>query len=84
MSDSEYRGGTTAGSKWGCAVAALLGAPLFFFLVLVEALGDCVPDTDCKKGFLAFVLVPTVVVSGALFLIVRAIVNRVRRSRDDS
>jgi hypothetical protein len=84
MSDSEYRGGTTAGSKWGCAVAALLGVPLFFFLMLVEALGDCVPDTECKKGFLVFALVPTVVVSGALFLVVRAIVNRIRQSRKGS
>lgn len=80
MSDSKYQGGTTAGSNWGCAVAAVIGVPLFCFLTLVDALGDCVPDSDCKKGFLPFVIVPTVVAAVVLFFVARLIVNKMRRS----
>lgn len=82
MGDSKYQGGTTAGSKWGCAVAAVIGVPLFCFLTLVDALGDCIPDSDCKKGFLPFVVAPTVVVAAVLFFVVRLIVNKIRRSTD--
>jgi hypothetical protein len=84
MGESEYRGGTTAGSKWGCATAAIVGVPIFFFLMLVDALGDCVPDDDCKKGFLPFVVAPTFVIAAVLFFFVRSIVNRMRRSSGDS
>lgn len=83
VSDSGYQGGTTAGSKWGCAVAALIGAPLFFVLLIADALGDCVPDTDCKKGFLPFVAVPTLVVVAVLFFVVRLLVNKARQGSSD-
>ena len=82
VSDSEYKAGMTAGSKWGCAAAAVIGAPLFFFLIIADALGDCAPDTACKKGFLPFVATPTIIVAAALFFTVRVIVNRFRRSQD--
>ena len=84
MSDGKYQGGTTAGSNWGCAVAAAIGVPLFCFLTLVDALGDCVPDADCKKGFLPFVVAPTAVIAAVLFFAVRFIVNKMRRSADGS
>jgi hypothetical protein len=84
VSDSGYRGGTTAASKWGCATAAIIGVPLFCFLILVDALGDCIPEADCKKGFLLFVVAPTFVVAAVLFLAVRFIVNKTRRSSDRS
>jgi hypothetical protein len=84
VSDSEYRGGTTAGSKWGCAAAAIIGVPLFSFLLLVDALGDCIPDDNCKKGFLPFVVAPTFVAASVLFFVVRFIVNKMRRSSDGS
>jgi hypothetical protein len=83
MSDSGYQGGSTAGSKWGCAAAALVGAPLFFVLLVADALGDCVPDTGCEKGFLPFVAVPTLVVVTVLFFVVRLLVNRVRQGSSD-
>ena len=83
VNDSRYRGGTTAGSKSGCAVAAVIGVPLFCFLTLVDALGDCVPDSDCKKGFVPFVVAPTVVVATVLFFVVRFIVTKVWRSAGD-
>src|SRR4051812_23372597 len=51
MNDSRYRSGRTAGDKWGCGLAAIVACPLFFFLVLVQALGDCVPDLPCHKSF---------------------------------
>jgi hypothetical protein len=82
VSDSEYRGGTTAGSKWGGIVVALICAPLFFFLMIADALGDCAPDTNCKKGFLLVVAAPTAIVGLMLFFIVRSIVKRVGRSRN--
>lgn len=76
MSGSGYRGGTTPGGKWGCAFAALAGAPLFFFLVLMEALGDCVPDAACHKGFLLMVVLPTILIATPIGLVVRWLVNR--------
>ena len=84
MSDGKYQGGTTAGSKWGCAVAAVIGVPLLYFLTLVDALGDCVPDSNCKKGFLPFIVAPTVVVAAVLFFVVRLVMNKMRRSAGGS
>jgi hypothetical protein len=83
VSESEYKSGTTAGSKWGCGAAGVIGVPLFCFLVLIDALGDCAPDTACKKGFLPFVVTPTVLTAAVLFFVVRLIVNRLSRLRAD-
>lgn len=85
VSDNGYQGSTTAGSKWSCIAAALIGTPVFFVLLIVDALGDCVPDTDCKKGLLLFVALPTLVVVAVLFFVVRLLVNKARQgSSDDS
>lgn len=58
----------------------MVGAPLFWFLILVDALGDCVPDTDCRKGFLRYVALPTLVVILIVGFGVRAAINRFRRT----
>ncbi|HEX5238773.1 MAG TPA: hypothetical protein VFW39_09955, partial [Sphingomicrobium sp.] len=43
--------GGTAGGKWGCALAAIVGGPLIAFPFLLDALGDCDPaDIKCTKG----------------------------------
>jgi hypothetical protein len=51
MSDSRYKGGSTRGGKWGCAVAALFGIPVFMLATLVASLDDCMPDVKCHPGF---------------------------------
>lgn len=42
-----YQSGATPGGKWGCGLAALVGVPLLSFVVLLGALGDCVPNAPC-------------------------------------
>lgn len=79
MGREGYQGGITTGGKWGCAAAAFVGTPLFFFLVLGDALGDCVAGQACHKGFLLYVALPTFVVALAVGLMVRALVNRFTR-----
>lgn len=79
MNDGRYDGGFSTGGRWGCAVAALLGSPLFLILMTADALGDCVPDTPCRKGFWLYVALPSVIVTLVVWLVVRAIVNHARR-----
>jgi hypothetical protein len=79
VSDSGYQGGTTADIKWGCAAAALIGAPIFFVLLVADALGDCVSGAPCKKGFLPFVAAPTLVVVVIVFLVVRLLASKARQ-----
>ncbi|WP_375391666.1 hypothetical protein [uncultured Sphingomonas sp.] len=75
-----YRGGVTRGGKWGSAAAALVGAPLFGILVLVDALGDCATGRDCHKGFLVYVALPTIAIALFTGLSVRAVMNRPQRN----
>ena len=82
MDDNRYRGGTSAGSKWGCGVAAIVTLPIFILMV-ADALGDCVPDVECKKGFIPVVLAPSATIGFGLFFGVRFVVNRLRRSDRD-
>lgn len=56
------------GIKWGCLSAALLGIPMFAFLLLVDALGDCAPEVACRKGFLQYVLLPSAVIAAIVGL----------------
>lgn len=81
MSEGGYEGGTTVESRWGCIASAVLGIPIFMFLLLGDALGDCVPDTTCKKGFLTKVLLPTAVVAVSAGLLVRWAVKKARRDK---
>ena len=82
MSGSEYKGGTTPGGRWGCLISAVIGAPLFFFLIVGDALGDCETGADCHKGFLPMVLLPTVLIVAPIGIGVRWVINR--RSRGGS
>ena len=66
----------------GLRAAALVGLPVFFFLVLLDSLGDCVPDVQCHKGFWLWVVLPTVLVAAPIGFGVRRLVNR--RLSDDS
>jgi len=80
MSRDGYQGGSTVGGRCGCGIAALIGGPIFFFLFMVDALGDCAPDAECHKGFLSMVLLPTVLVAMPIGLGVRWLVNRIARN----
>jgi hypothetical protein len=73
--DGRYNG-PAAPEKWGCAAAAVVGVPLFLFLLLSDALGDCEPSPTCHHGFMRMVLAPSVVAITLLFLATRAIVRR--------
>jgi len=77
--ERSYKGGTSAASKWGCFTSALVGMPLFAFLLIGDALGDCVPDTPCKHGFLSQVLVPTLAVAAVVGFAVWAGIKATRR-----
>ena len=70
-----YRGGGTRGGKWGCLAAAVVATPLLCFLIIGDALGDCVSGEECHKGFLANVALPTIAVGLLVGLLVRAAVN---------
>ncbi|MEI5687779.1 hypothetical protein [Sphingomonas kyungheensis] len=82
MSDSHYKGESTRGGKWGCAVASLFGIPVFMLATLVASLGDCMPDIKCHPGFWLEVILPTAFVATPIGLGVRWLLNR--RSNDDS
>lgn len=71
--------GLKAAERWGCGVSGLLGAVCFMFLLSLDALGDCAPDTSCSKGFWTNVVLPTVAVTTLAFFAVRAAVNGRRR-----
>jgi len=74
MSDG-YQG-LPASDKWGCLAAAMVGIPIFLLLRFIDALGDCTPEIDgsmiYQKGFLKMVLLPTLIITGTVFIGVRA------------
>ncbi len=76
MDESRYKGGGTPGGKWGCAMSALFGLPVFFLTVLISSLGDCAPDIPCHKASLPLALLLTLVVALPIGLAVRWLVNR--------
>jgi hypothetical protein len=73
--DDGYQG-LPRSDKWSCLVAALVGGPVFLFLLGMDALGDCAPDTSCRKGFWLMVFAPSLLVTLLVFAGVRAIVRR--------
>jgi hypothetical protein len=74
-----YQSGSTTGGKWGCAVAALIGIPLTFLAILVSALGDCMPDVDCKRGLPERYVIPSLLIAAIAGLGTRAFVNWLAR-----
>lgn len=83
MSDNRYDGGTSAGSKWGCLGAALIGVPMFMFLLVGEALGDCIEGDECKNGFVFGVLLPFAAIAGLVFFLIRWAISEARRNNPD-
>lgn len=78
MPEGSYKG-LAGGEKWGCGVAALIGVPLFLFLLAVDAVGDCAPDSGCTKGFWTNVLLPSAIIATLVFFGVRWAIGRARR-----
>lgn len=76
MNDSRYRGGGTRGGRWGCAMAALVGFPVFAFATLAASLGDCMPGVECHPGFWLAVGLPTLLAATPVGFGVRWLVNR--------
>ncbi len=74
MTDERYDG-LSLGERWGCGISALLGSAAFIFLMALDALGDCAPDTGCTKGFLTNVLLPSLAITAIAFFGVRWAVN---------
>lgn len=72
----QYDGSLDRADKWGCVASLIVGLPLFAFLLLMDALGDCAPDVTCQKGFLRMVLAPTLIVAGVVWLGVRHLIRR--------
>jgi hypothetical protein len=81
MSEGGYQGGPTVETRWGCLAAAIVGAPIFFLLLVGDAMGDCAPGPGCKHGFLSRVLFPAVIIAVGVGLLVRWMVKAVRRNR---
>lgn len=75
MSDERYQGGGTRGGKWGCALAALFGIPVFCSSVVLASLSDCVPGSQCHEGFWLAVILPTVLVTEPVGFGVRWLMN---------
>ena len=76
MAGDSYDGGLSTADKWGCVAASVIGLPIFAVLLLVDAIGDCAPDTPCRKGFLLMVLLPSLVAAAGAALLARFIAGR--------
>jgi len=74
MSDG-YQGLSKA-DKWGCSIAGVIGFPLFMFLLVGDALGDCEPGPGCRHGFWLMVALPSFVITELIFWMVRDWVQR--------
>ena len=80
MEENGYRGGPTAEGMWGCIVGGLVGAAIFFVLMIGHTLGDCVDEIDCKPSFLLNVILPATAVGGAVCFLIWILVKWLRRS----
>jgi hypothetical protein len=74
-------GGMSLSGRWGCIIATVVALPIFSVLIIVDSLGDCAPDVDCDKGFLAGVLLPTLIIGGAAGLLARFVASYFARGR---
>ena len=76
MTEQGYDGGLTRETKWGCVAATIVGALVFAPLLFVDAIGDCAPDTSCRKGFFLMVLLPTLIAAGVAGLLARFLARK--------
>lgn len=74
--------GASQRTRWGCFAAFFVGAPVFAFLLFVDAVGDCMPGSGCSHGFLSQVLVPGTIVALVAFFAARAAIGRRQRRND--
>jgi hypothetical protein len=81
--DEGYQSGSTAGGKWGCGLAALVGLPLLGFVILLGALGDCVPDAACHHDLDWQLIVAALAVAAAVGFGSRALINAIIYRRTD-
>ena len=76
MTTDGYSGGATTGGKWGCAMAAIVGLPLIGFTIVASSLGDCVPNVPCRHPIIWEWMIPAILISAAVGLATRAVLNR--------
>lgn len=81
MAEHGYRSPATIGGKIGCVAAALVGGPIFAFLLLAAALGDCVQDERCLTQSMLFVFLFPAVIAVIVGLAVRWLINRLAAKR---
>lgn len=81
MSNERYKGGgPTVEGIWACIAGALVGTPVFMFLLLAHTLGDCMPDEDCKPSALIYVVLPSLMAGFAAALTTWWAVKMIRRN----
>lgn len=76
ITDGGYRGSGTAGGKWGCALAVVVGGPLLGLAVLVSALCDCIPDARCNHDLQWWLILGALAITLAIGVAGRALINR--------
>ena len=81
MTNKRYDG-PSIGERWGCGVSALSGGASFLFLLALDAVGDCAPDTGCTKGFWTNVVLPSVAITAIAFIAVLWTVNAFGNGRN--
>lgn len=78
-----YRSGGTPGGKWGCGLAAFVGLPLLGFVILLSALGDCVPGDPCHHGLDWPLIGAALGIAALVGFGSRAAINAIIRRRDN-
>lgn len=81
VAEDGYKNPATIGGKVGCAAAALVGIPIFVFLLLAAALGDCVQGEPCHTQSMLFVFLVPAAMAAMVGLAVRWLINRVAARR---
>jgi hypothetical protein len=77
--DSGYRGGSTTGGRWGCALSIVIGLPLIGFAFAVLSLGDCAPGVQCTSGWTLMVL--AIIIAAVVGFGSRAAINALAARR---
>lgn len=77
-----YQSGGTLGGKWGCGLAALVGLPLVGFVILLSALGDCVPGDPCHHNLDWLLIAAALAIAALVGFGSRAVINAIIRRRD--